>query len=63
MKPALLRCQRFVKDLKSIGFEINPCDPCVANKVIQGKQLAVVWHVNNLKVSHVTAAVITKMAD
>jgi hypothetical protein len=34
MKAALLYYQRFVTDLKSIGFEINPYDPCVANKIV-----------------------------
>jgi hypothetical protein len=28
----LLFYQRFVKDLRSIGFELNPYNPCVANK-------------------------------
>ena len=63
MKAALLCCQRFVKDLKSIGFVVNPCDPCVANKMARGKQLTVVWHVDDLKVSHVSVAVVAKMAD
>jgi hypothetical protein len=63
MKAALLYYQRFITDLKSIGFEINPYDPCVANKIVKGKQLTVVWHVDNLKVSHVTSNVVTKMAD
>ena len=63
MKAALLYYQRFVKDLKSIGFTINPYDPCVANKTVQGKQLTVVWHVDDLKVSHVNPAVVTQMAD
>jgi hypothetical protein len=63
MKAALLCCQQFVKDLKSVGFKINPCDPCLANKMVRGKQLSVVWHVNNLKVSHVSAAIFAKMAD
>jgi hypothetical protein len=63
MKAALLYYQRFVTDLKSIGFEINPYDPCVANKIVKGKQLTVVFHVDDLKVSHVRALVVTKMAD
>ena len=31
--------------------------------MVQGKQLTVVWHVDDLKVSHVKVAVIAKMAD
>ena len=56
MKAALLYYQRFVTDLKSIGFEINPYDPCIANKIVEGKELTVVWHVDDLKVSHVSSS-------
>ena len=34
------------------GFEANPYDSCVMNKIIDGKQLTVTWHVDDLKVSH-----------
>ena len=34
------------------GFEVNPCDCCVANKVVNGKQLTVVSHVDDLMISH-----------
>ena len=34
------------------GFVINTYDPCVANMTTKtGKQLTVVWHVNNLMAS------------
>ena len=46
----------------TIGFELNPYDPCVANKTISGKQLTLVWHVNDIKASHVEAKVVTRMA-
>ena len=35
-----------------MGFNINPYNPCVANKEINGSQMTVTWHVDNLKVSH-----------
>ena len=41
------------KNLESQGFVVNPCDPCVANKMINGHQFAMVWHVDDLKCSHV----------
>ena len=47
----------FRKDLESIGFKINPYDPCVANRIINGKQHTVVWHVDDLKSSHVDPTV------
>ena len=49
---AMLFYNKFSSDLKSFGFEINPYDPCVANKMVNGKQLTVCWHVDDLKASH-----------
>jgi hypothetical protein len=45
--------QKFTKDIESIGFQVNPYDPCVANRIINGKQHTVTWHVDDLKSSHV----------
>ena len=42
-----------------MGFEINPYDPCVANKMVNGAQCTVYWHVDDLKVFHVDEAVVT----
>ena len=49
----LLYYKKFCKDLEEIGFEINPYDPCVANRVVNNKQHTITWHVDNLKSSHV----------
>jgi hypothetical protein len=49
---ALLFYLKFVGDIESKGFELNPYDPCVANKVIHEKQFTVVWHVDDIKLSH-----------
>ena len=35
------------------GFVPNRYDSCVVNKMVNGKQLTVVWHVDDLKISHV----------
>ncbi len=43
----LLYYKKFVKSLKSKGFKLNPYDPCVANKQVNGQQLAVCLHVDN----------------
>jgi hypothetical protein len=61
MKAALLFYQRFIGDLATIGFKLNPYDPCVANKIVNGKQLTVVWHVDDLKISHQDHNVVTRM--
>ena len=62
MKAALLFYQKFLGDLMTIGFELNLYDPCVANKTINRKQLALVWHVDYIKASHVEAEVVSCMA-
>ena len=57
LKSALLFYKKLHHDLESIGFEVNPYDPCVANMMQDGSQLTVVWHVDNLMASHVDAKV------
>ena len=53
LESALLFYKKLRKDLEAEGFEINPYDPCVANKMINGKQMTVSWHVDDLKAGHV----------
>jgi hypothetical protein len=36
---------------------VNPYDPCVANRIVKGKQHTVSWHVDDLKSSHVDSTV------
>eukprot|EP00957_Ditylum_brightwellii_P185969 14158582-Ditylum_brightwellii.AAC.2 len=52
LKSALLFYKVLRKDLEGLGFKVNPYDPCVANKVINGSQLTIVWHVDDLKLLH-----------
>jgi Reverse transcriptase (RNA-dependent DNA polymerase) len=52
LKAALLFWKRLSKQLESWGFSLNPYDSCVANKDINGKQCTVLWHVDDLKISH-----------
>jgi hypothetical protein len=51
--------KKLVDDLESDGFMLNPYDPCVANKVVDRKQMTVCWHVDDLKVSHCDPAQVT----
>jgi hypothetical protein len=53
LRSALLFYKKLVTDLESIGFKLNPYDPCVANKEVNKTQMMVCWHVDNLKVPHV----------
>jgi hypothetical protein len=58
LRSALLFYLKLVKDLIDYGFELNPYDPCIANKIVNGKQMTVAWHVDDLKVSHMEEAVV-----
>lgn len=49
----LLFYKKFRASIEKIGYKVNPYDPCVANKYINGKQHTVSWHVDDLKSSHV----------
>ena len=52
LKSTLLLYKKLRYDLKEYGFQINPYDPCMANKQINGYQMMVIWHVDDLKASH-----------
>jgi hypothetical protein len=56
MRASLLFYLKLVDELIEDGFELNPYDPCVANKMVNGKQMTV----DDLKVSHVDGVELTK---
>ena len=53
LESALLFYKKLSSWLMEEGYEINPYDICVANKMINGNQHTVIWHVDDLKASHV----------
>ena len=58
----------FWKDLSTfltneLGFIPNPYDWCVIDKVINGDQCTIRWHVDNLKISHVDEATMESIVD
>ena len=63
LRSALLLYRKLVQDLESNLFILNSYDPCVANKTINGKQMTVYWHVDDLKVSHIDPNEITKFGN
>ena len=63
LKSALWFYGKLRKDLEAYGFKVNPYDPCVANAEINGSQMTVTWHVDDLKVSHADEKEIDKFAD
>jgi hypothetical protein len=52
MVARLLYYRKFTKSLTSVGFEINPYDPCVANKIVNGMQMTICFHMDDCKLSH-----------
>ena len=51
MQASLLFYRKLRKELKGYGFIVNPYDLCVAKMTTKsGKQLMVVWHVDDLMV-------------
>ena len=58
IKAALLFWIKLTKSLKMRGFVINPYDWCIANKTVDGSQLTIVWHVDDLKISHKSSLVV-----
>ena len=58
LQVALLFWQMLSSVLVSRGFTVNPYDQCVANKQINGKQCTIIWHVDNLKISHMSENIV-----
>jgi hypothetical protein len=63
MFASLLYYRKFVKSLMDVGFIINPYDPCVANKIIEGKQMTICFHVDDCKLSHRKKKVMDTMIE
>ena len=63
LRSTLLFYNKLVANLETYGFTINPYDPCVANKMVNEKQLYVTWHMDDLKISHVDSKVVTGLIE
>jgi hypothetical protein len=46
-----------------MGFEINPYNSCVANKMVNGTQMTIRWHVDDLMISHLSQNGIMKIVQ
>ena len=53
LKAAIIFWKNLSKSLKGYGFTINPYDWCVANVIVDGEQCTIIWHVDDLKISHI----------
>ena len=63
LRAALLFYKILRSDLENMGFKINPYDPCVANKMVNGHQMTICWHMDDLKVSHKDENAVTALAE
>ena len=56
LQAALLSCKS--SKYQEWGLKINGYDSCSVNKIINRKQCTIIWHVDNLKISHTEWAVV-----
>ncbi len=48
LKSVLWFYKKLRADLEADGFIVNNYDTCVANKIVNGTQMTVTWHVDNI---------------
>ena len=60
---ALIFWWKLTSKLVEWGFTINPYDWCVANKQINGQQCTLVWHVDDMKISHADPKVVNDIIN
>ena len=58
LRAALIFWRKLSAKLIEWGFMINPYDWCVANKQINGQQCTLVWHVDDMKISHADSRIV-----
>ena len=58
LRAALIFWRKLTAKLIEWGFTINPYDWCVANKQIDGQQCTLVWHVDDMKISHADSRIV-----
>jgi hypothetical protein len=63
LQAALLFWKDLTGYLYELGFVLNPYDNCVANKMVEGSQCTIVWHVDDLKISHVKQEVLEDLVS
>ena len=57
LQAGLLWYRKLRTDLEGQGFLFNPYDPCVANRMIDGQQHTIRFHVDDVLSSHKSAKV------
>ena len=59
----LLLYKKFSGYLENIQFKLNTYDPCVTNRINVGKQQTVIFHVEDVRPSHVNPKVYDKFKE
>jgi hypothetical protein len=63
IKTALLFYRKLVSELREMEFEINPYDPCVTIKMVNGTQMTIRWYVDDVMISHLSQDEIMKIVQ
>ena len=63
LNASLLFWLKLSGSLEKLGFKMNTYDWCCMNKMVNGKQLTILWHVDNLKISHVDPSVVMQLLN
>ena len=63
LQASLIFWKKIVGDLHRWGFTMNPYDRCVVNKHIQSSKVTVLWHFDDLKISHRGPKVVTTVIN
>jgi hypothetical protein len=60
---AILFYEKLSKQLVDWGYKPNCYDRCTFNKMVEGNQITIQFHVNDLKISHVKQSVINSVLN
>ena len=59
MNTALLAYKKLTKLFRKWDFKTNPYDACVWNKMVNGKQFSIIFHIDNLLLSNKYPNIVT----
>ena len=63
LEASLIFWAKLSKILEEMGYQRNEYDWCFINKIIDNKQCTILWHVDDLKTSHVDPAIVPSVLD
>ena len=59
LEASLIFWTKLSKSLEKIVYLRNKYNWCVMNNIIKGKQWTIIWHINNMKMSHIDSDVVS----